>query len=97
MDERRLRHLSEIYKLFSNPTRLAVVNYLAEGERSVADIAERLHISTGTLAQHLGRLRRLKIIDVRRDGIQAYYRISDTDVVSFCKAVEEFYRRHFKA
>lgn len=66
---------SELLKSLSNRYRLLILCRLADGERSVGQLAEFLEIRDSTVSQHLALLRRDKIIAARRDGQTMWYRI----------------------
>lgn len=66
---------SELLKSLSNRYRLLILCRLADGERSVGQLAEFLGIRDSTVSQHLALLRRDKIIAARRDGQTIWYRI----------------------
>ena len=84
--------LAEIFKLFSHPTRLAILGTLQQGELPVQQIAKKLGLSDVTLAPHLGRLRRLKFIRAQRKAGQAYYRMTDPKIFDAIKIIEQFER-----
>jgi DNA-binding transcriptional ArsR family regulator len=87
---------SELLKSLSNRYRLLILCRLADGERSVGQLAEFLGIRDSTVSQHLALLRRDKIIAARRDGQTIWYHIESEparDVVStlyrsFCSTSE---------
>ena len=66
---------SELLKALANRHRLLILCQLAEGERSVGQLAEFLGIRDSTVSQHLALLRRDRIIAGRRDGQTIWYRI----------------------
>lgn len=86
-------HIAEIYKLFSHPIRLAVMNLLKGGEMSAQELAKRLGVPSVTLSQHLARLRRLRVIKVKRKGVSAYYSLAEPRILKSCDIIKEFYRK----
>lgn len=70
---------SELLKALSNQHRLLILCHLADGEKSVGQLAEFLGIRDSTVSQHLALLRRDGIIAGRRDGQTIWYRI-ESDV-----------------
>lgn len=70
---------SELLKALSNQHRLLILCRLADGEKSVGQLAEFLGIRDSTVSQHLALLRRDGIIAGRRDGQTIWYRI-ESDV-----------------
>ena len=71
---------ARIGKALSNPHRLELVELLAQGERTVEDLAAEANLPIANAAQHLQVLRAAQLVDVRRDGLYAYYRLADERV-----------------
>jgi len=68
------RH-AEMCKVFSNPTRLMILNALRETEMTVAAIAEQLGIALGTVSPHLLMMKRQRVLSSRKEGNQVFYRL----------------------
>ncbi|HLQ61488.1 MAG TPA: metalloregulator ArsR/SmtB family transcription factor [Candidatus Acidoferrales bacterium] len=67
------RELPDHFLALANPTRLRIVEYLAQaGERSVNDLAQHLRMSQPRVSWHLRRLRLGGVIQGRRDGREVY-------------------------
>jgi rhodanese-related sulfurtransferase/predicted transcriptional regulator len=71
---------ARIGKALSNPHRLELLELLAQGERTVEDLAQEASLPIANASQHLQVLRAAQLVDVRRDGLYAYYRLSDERV-----------------
>jgi rhodanese-related sulfurtransferase len=71
---------ARIGKALSNPHRLEILELLAQGERTVEDLAGEASLPIANASQHLQVLRAAQLVDVRRDGLYAYYRLSDERV-----------------
>ena len=56
----------------ANPTRLRIVEQLADGERNVNDLAAHLRVAQPLISWHLRMLRLGGIIRTRREGRQVY-------------------------
>jgi DNA-binding transcriptional ArsR family regulator len=52
----------------AEPNRLAIVEYLRDGPRSVTDIVDRLNLSQPLVSKHLKVLGDAEIVDRRVDG-----------------------------
>lgn len=70
------RH-AEMCKVFSNPTRLMILNALREMESTVAAIAEKLGIALGTVSPHLLMMKRQHVLVSRKQGNQVFYRLAN--------------------
>jgi rhodanese-related sulfurtransferase len=80
---------ARIGKALSNPHRLELVELLAQGERTVEDLASEANLPIANASQHLQVLRASQLVDVRRDGLYAYYRLSDERVFRVWQALRD--------
>ena len=63
-----MRDLKAHFIGLANPTRLAIVSLLVDGEMSAAEIARELKLSQPLLSWHLRVMRRAGLIETRRRG-----------------------------
>jgi rhodanese-related sulfurtransferase len=80
---------ARIGKALSNPHRLEIVELLAQGERTVEELATEANLPIANASQHLQVLRAAQLVDVRRDGLYAYYRLSDERVFRVWQALRD--------
>ncbi|HET8669376.1 MAG TPA: metalloregulator ArsR/SmtB family transcription factor [Candidatus Saccharimonadales bacterium] len=80
---------ARIGKALSNPHRLELLELLAQGERAVEDLASESNLPIANASQHLQVLRAAQLVDVRRDGLYAYYRLSDGRVFRLWQALRD--------
>jgi len=64
-------------KALSDETRLRIVKLLSLHEWSVNDIVHILQMGQSRISRHLGILYEAELVSVRRQGLWAYYRLSD--------------------
>ena len=64
-----------ILAAFSDPTRRAILERIADGERSVTDIAAELPVSRPAVSQHLRVLAGAGLVSHRREGTRRLYRV----------------------
>jgi rhodanese-related sulfurtransferase/DNA-binding transcriptional ArsR family regulator len=74
------REFARIGHALSHPKRLELLDLLAQRESSVEDLADALGLSIANASQHLQILKGAKLVEVRRAGTYAFYRLGDTDV-----------------
>jgi ArsR family transcriptional regulator, virulence genes transcriptional regulator len=67
---------SELLKSLGNRHRLLILCQVAEGERSVGELAVFLGLRDSTVSQHLSLLRRDGLVRARRDGQTIWYSIT---------------------
>jgi ArsR family transcriptional regulator, virulence genes transcriptional regulator len=88
--ERRLLELhAATCSILAHPTRLAMIEALRDGERTVTDLVNAVGTSAGNLSQHLGAMRDAGVVDVRREGRFAFYRISDPRILTAFRLMRE--------
>ncbi len=68
-------------KSLSNGNRLELLEFLAQGERSVEDLSKACGLSVANTSQHLQGLRRSGLVKTRSEGQKVFYRLSDYSVV----------------
>jgi ArsR family transcriptional regulator len=70
------RELARRFRALADPTRIAVVNRLAgEGEVCVCELVADFGLSQPTVSHHLRILREAGLVESRRNGTWAYYRL----------------------
>ena len=82
---------SEIFQGLANPTRIAIVESLRDGELSAGELIEKLGIEQANASQHLAVLRAKQIVVNRKVGNQVYYSIRDRALIE----VLDILRRYF--
>lgn len=81
---------ARIGKALSSGRRLELMEVLAQGERSVEGLAEHAGMSVANTSQHLQLLRAARLVEVRKDGLFARYRISNDRALRLWLALREF-------
>lgn len=82
-----IQQVSEVLKAMADPMRLRILHSLHEGELSVTEIIEAVGGSQANVSRHLAVLRRAGLVDCRREGLNAFYRITDPRVFTICESV----------
>ena len=78
----QLRQLVSLYKGFSDPTRLRILNLLTSRcHLKVGEIAAILQIPQSTVSRQLAQLRASSLIQDERDGTWVKYSIVETPIV----------------
>jgi ArsR family transcriptional regulator len=83
-----------VAKAAAHPHRLALLEQLAQGERSVEGLAERVGLTVANASQHLQSMRQAGLVAVRRDGKFALYRLADDSVLALLHAISAVAERH---
>jgi DNA-binding transcriptional ArsR family regulator len=74
--------LAEVGRALGSGPRLAMMDLLAQGERSVEQLAAAAGLSVANASRHLQILRRAGLVSSRRDGTRVHYRPAGDDVLA---------------
>jgi ArsR family transcriptional regulator len=83
-----------VAKAVAHEHRLELLELVAQGERSVEDLAERSGISVANASQHLQHLRRAGLVAARRQAKFVLYRLADEAVLSMLAAMQKVAERN---
>lgn len=87
-DKEEYNKKAEMLKALAHPVRLCIVRgLLAEEGCNVSKMQGCLDIPQSTLSQHLGKLRDLKILESRRNGVEMNYYVIDEDAKKVIRAL----------
>ncbi len=81
---------AEIYKALANAKRLEMLNIIKNYEVNVDELSEIVGIRKANTSQHLALLRHLGIVNVKRSGKNAFYRLSDPNLVENFKLFKDY-------
>ncbi|HJI99686.1 MAG: transcriptional regulator [Coriobacteriia bacterium] len=74
--------LAGLFKMFSDPTRVKILNILLDGEKCVGDVAAQMNMSAAAVSHHLRMLRQGNLVIDHRQGKEVFYSLADDHVVS---------------
>lgn len=80
---------ARIGKALASPHRLELLDLLAQSERTVEELAGEANLPVANVSQHLQVLRAAQLVDVRREGLYAHYRLADQRVFQVWQALRE--------
>jgi rhodanese-related sulfurtransferase/DNA-binding MarR family transcriptional regulator len=86
--------LASVAQALGSGRRAEIVDLLAQGERSVEEIAGEIGQSTPNTSQHLRLLARAGLVRTRRDGTRVFYRLASDTVGELWAAVRDVAVRH---
>ncbi|MFD3006348.1 ArsR/SmtB family transcription factor [Thermus tengchongensis] len=91
------RYKAEFFKALAHPLRLAILDALREGERSVSSLQRELSVPQSALSRQLALLRERGLVEARRVGQMVYYRPRDPEVYAFLDLGRRIFARHLEA
>ncbi len=77
----------------SNGYRLELLEFLAQGERSVDALAQVSGLTVANTSQHLQQLRQAGLAANRKEGHKVYYRLSGMDVAALLGSLRDVAER----
>ncbi len=80
---------ADVCKVFSNAKRLEILNTLRDKEMTGSELIEKIGLSKANLSQHMSILKSKGVVLARREGINIYYRISNTKISQACDLMRE--------
>ena len=81
-----------IYKLLANPKRLEILNLLKQKELAVEELVKTLKLPKANISQHLAILRHARLVSVRRNRLNVYYKITDPKIVEPCRILHNLWK-----
>jgi rhodanese-related sulfurtransferase len=86
--------LASVAQALGSGRRAEIVDLLAQGERSVEEIANQIDQSVANTSQHLHVLSRAGLVRSRREGTRVFYRLASERVSDLWAAVRDVAVRH---
>lgn len=85
------KRASDFLKALAHESRLMILCFLAEGEKSVSELEELLSLRQPTVSQQLARLRADGLVSTRREGKTIYYALASEEARVVIGAVYEVF------
>jgi rhodanese-related sulfurtransferase/DNA-binding transcriptional ArsR family regulator len=99
MSSSRFKHdlfaqFARVGKALSNGNRLELLEYIAQGARSVDELARVSGLTVANTSQHLQQLRQAGLVSCHKEGLKVFYRLSGDDVIGLLDALRGVTERH---
>jgi len=92
-----LRRKADLLKAFAQPTRLRILELLAEGERCVCEIQPAVEGEQSNVSKHLAFLRARGLVVAERQGMRVFYRLADPRILALLREADTLLLRTLKA
>ena len=73
--------LARVAKAFANSNRLELLEFAAQGPRSVEELASLTKLTVANTSKHLQEMRQAGLVTARKEGLRVYYELSGAEVV----------------
>jgi len=80
---------AEMCKVFSNPTRLEILNLLRDKEMSVTELIKKTKLSQANISQHLSIMKSKGVVTSNRRGKNVYYKITNLKIIKAFGIIRE--------
>lgn len=84
----RYQTRAKILKAMSHPSRLFIIDQLAEGERCVCELTDMVGADKSTVSKHLSILKDAGIVSSEKRGLQVYYTLRVPCVTNLFSCIE---------
>jgi ArsR family transcriptional regulator len=87
---------AEVAKAIAHPLRIAIVNFLKDGEQCVCDIAEHIGSERSNVSRHLSVMSNAGLLEYRKEGLKVIYRLKCACIVDFFSCVSRVLKQQAK-
>jgi DNA-binding transcriptional ArsR family regulator len=87
---------AEIAKAIAHPLRIAIVNFLKDGEQCVCDIAEYVGSERSNVSRHLSVMVNAGLLEYRKEGLKVIYKLKTPCILDFFSCVSRVLKQQAK-
>ena len=81
LDEHVAAHVAELFRAFSDTSRVRIMSALLTGEMNVSALSDVVRLSESAVSHHLRGLRQMRLVISRKNGKEVYYRVEDEHII----------------
>ncbi|HEX8992045.1 MAG TPA: metalloregulator ArsR/SmtB family transcription factor [Anaerolineales bacterium] len=81
LDEHSAAHVAELFRAFSDTSRVRIMSALLNGEMNVSALSAAVGISESAVSHHMRGLRQMRLVTARKDGKEVHYRVEDEHII----------------
>ena len=74
---------AEIAKAIAHPLRIAIVDFLKDGEQCVCDISKYVGSERSNVSRHLSVMTNAGLLEYRREGLKVIYKLKTPCILDF--------------
>lgn len=82
LDEHTAAHVAELFRTFSDTSRVRLLSVLSSQELNVGTLAKLVGITESAVSHHLRGLRQMGLVNARREGKEVFYHIEDEHIIA---------------
>jgi ArsR family transcriptional regulator len=84
---------ANLFRVLGHPARVRILELLRDEEKSVGALQAELGLDSGGTSQHLAALRRVGLVESRREGTSVFYRVADERALALLEVGRELITR----
>ena len=88
---------AEVIQAAGHPIRLAIIDFLKDGEQCVCDIAGHVGAQRSNVSRHLAVMLKAGVVDCRKDGLKMMYSLKTPCILNFLSCVTDVLRHKAEA
>lgn len=89
ISDETIMELADMFKVFSDSTRVKIILAILNQEKSVNEISNEVNMNRTTVSHQLKTLRDSKLVKYRKEGTTVYYSLQDNHVEQIIKQLLE--------
>jgi ArsR family transcriptional regulator len=82
LDEHTAAHVAELFRAFSDTSRVRILSVIVEQEMNISNLAELVGVTESAVSHHMRGLRQMHLVRARRDGKEVFYRVDDPHIIA---------------
>jgi ArsR family transcriptional regulator len=87
---------AEIAKAIAHPLRLAIINFLKDGEQCVCDIALAIGSERSNVSRHLSVMVKAGVLEYRKEGLKVIYKLKCPCILEFFACMRQLLKQRAK-
>jgi ArsR family transcriptional regulator len=87
---------AEIAKAIAHPLRIAIVNFLKDGEQCVCDISKCTGSERSNVSRHLAVMVNAGVLEFRKEGLKVIYKLKTPCILKFFSCVTDVLKQQVK-
>jgi DNA-binding transcriptional ArsR family regulator len=87
---------AEIAKAIAHPLRIAIIDFLKDGQQCVCDIAEHIGSERSNVSRHLAVMVNAGVLDYRKEGLKVIYKLKTPCILEFFSCVSRVLKQQVR-
>jgi ArsR family transcriptional regulator len=83
---------AEVAKAIAHPLRIAIIDFLKDGEQCVCDIAEHVGAERSNISRHLSVMVNAGVLEWRKEGLKVIYKLKCVCILDFFSCITDVLR-----